>query len=260
MISIVINCDTRKGFQQETTVMEKMFEGCRSEDFLIDGVLNKQKFFEGFEIETILFVDEHEPVPQHIYEKLKEITDTLVIRKHTDEPSFNDFSYVSALSLARGEYIAHFDQDCAAFRKDDSVVVGMFRWLEDWKYVSYPSACSPNAVHDDSFNYKWVSTRFFMCKREAIDFTETLKCLREYEYFVEKYKPSRVCPWTEHALGLIANSNVLYPPIEYNSYMIFCWASYQKGLLRGLNNMPYDAVKDFVYIKGGIVYPNDIHL
>ena len=258
MISIVINCDTRKGFQEESTQMEKMFDGCRSEDFLIDGLLNKQKFFEGFETETILFIDEHEPVPQHIYEKLKEITTTLVIRKHTDEPNQNDFSYISALSLARGEYVAHFDQDCVAFTRDDKPILGLLRLLDDYKYVSYPSYWSPSAVHDDSFNYMWCSTRFFMCKRDTLDFTEIIKCQRNYEYYIEKYQPSRVCHWAEHILAMVAGKSVYYPPIDYANYVVFCWGRYNKGTLQKLNNMSYDEVCGYVNSKGGVHYPCDI--
>jgi hypothetical protein len=259
MISIVINCDTRKGFQEETSSAEKMFDGTRSEDFLIDGVLNKQKFFEGYETETILFIDEHEPVPQHIYEKLKAITDTLVIRKHTSEPNFNDFSYISALALARGEYVAHFDQDSAAFTATTETPAALIRLLEDYRYDSYTSYWSPGAVHDDSFNYMWCSTRFFICKRETLDFTEIIKCQRDYEYYCETYKPSRACHWAEHILAMVAGKSVYYPPMETDRYMIFCWGSYTKGTLRHLNNVPYEDVKTFVSSKGGIVYPNDVH-
>lgn len=44
LISIVINADTRIGFEENNTVATKMFSGCVSEDFLTDGVINKIKF------------------------------------------------------------------------------------------------------------------------------------------------------------------------------------------------------------------------
>lgn len=259
MLSIVINCDTRKGFQEESTQMEKMFEGCRSEDFIIDGVLNKIKFFEGFDIETIVFVDEHEKVPQDILNKLREIADTVVVRKHTNEQNFNDFTYISTLALCRGDYIAHFDQDTAAFTSSPDHVEFLLGLLDKYKYVSYPSYWSPNPVHDESFNYYWCSTRFFMCKRDSLDFTEIIKCQRSYEYFVEKYKPSRVCHWAEHIISLVGGKDVFYPPIEIQKYAIFSWGSYKKGVMNALNNMSYDQIINFI-ASHPIQYPNDIHI
>jgi hypothetical protein len=98
-----------------------------------------------------------------------------------------------------------------------------------------------------------------MCKRETLDFAEIVKCLNDYDYFCDTYKPSRICNWTEHFLGLIAKSNVIYPAIEPDKGLIFSWGSYQKGTLQTLNNMPYEEVKEWVRLKGGINYPNDVY-
>jgi hypothetical protein len=81
-ISLVINCDTRAGFLNNESSAEKMFEGCRSVDFLIEGVRNKIKFFEGFDKEVIVFVDEHEIIPQDVMNELRFMVDTVVVRKH----------------------------------------------------------------------------------------------------------------------------------------------------------------------------------
>lgn len=258
-ISVCINVDTRAGFQEESSNAEHMFEGCRSEDFLIDGVLNKKKFFEGFDIETIVFVDEHIEVPQAVLNKLRAIADTVVVRKHTSEPNFNDFTYIATLALCRGDYIAHFDQDTAAFTSSPHNISYLLELLEQYKYVSYPSYWSPNPVHDESFNYYWCSTRSFFCKRDTIDFTEILKCQRDYEYFIEKYKPSRACHWLEHILSLVAGKDVYYPPMEIHKYAIFSWGSYKKGVLNALNNMSYDQIINFI-AANPIEYPNDIHI
>lgn len=259
LISVCINVDTRDGFDGESSNAEHMFEGCRSADFIIDGVLNKKKFFEGFEIETIVFVDEHHEVPQDILNKLRQIADTVAIRKHTSEPNFNDFTYISTLALCRGDYIAHFDQDTAAFTSSPDHVKYLLGLLEQYKYVSYPSYWSPNPVHDESFNYYWCSTRSFFCKRDTLDFTEIIKCQRDYNYFVEKYKPSRVCHWLEHLLSLIAEKDVYYPPIEIQKYAIFSWGSYKRGVMNALNNMSYEQIINFI-ASHPIQYPNDIHI
>jgi hypothetical protein len=258
LISIIINCDTRSGFKDHETSAGAMFNGCRSVDFLLEGVKNKIKFFEGFNKEVIVHIDEHETTPSEVISELRLIADTVLIRKHTDEPKFNDNSYVRAMQLASGDIIAKFDSDCAAFTSSPDHIKYLIELLDDYKYVSYPSHWSPEAVHDPTFNYRWVSTRFFLCKRETLNFPEIRKCLDDYEYFCNTYKPSRVCPWTEHALGLIANSSVLYPPIELEKYSIFCWGKYRTGTLKMLNEMNYEGVKEFIKQRG-IDYPCDIN-
>ena len=268
-ISVVINCDTRTGFEDNESTAGVMFEGCRNIDFMIEGVKNKQSFFNGFEIETILFIDEHYPLPEHIVSTIRSMVDTLVIRKHNkrfgdmkEYSKFNDLNYLAALQLARGQYIAHFDQDCAAFSRDQDIVQNLLNRLDNCDYVSYPSIYSPVAVADPSFDYMWASTRFFVCKRETLDFTELKKCLTDSDYMYGKYPASRRCEWTEHILGLLAKYNgngVYYPPIELENYAVFCWNKYISGTLGRLNNLPYNEVKNYINDCGGIVYPCDIH-
>lgn len=254
-ISIVLNCDTRN----ENSNAEHMFSGCVNEDFLTDGLFNKIKFFSGYELEVIMVIDEHLPVPEKTLQYIRSLADAVVIRRHTNEPCFNDWNYIRGLQIASGDIVCHFDQDTAAFASSHEAVQELINLLDNYAYISYPSHWTPNAVHDDSFNYKWVSTRFFMCKRETLNFPEIIKCLTNYEYFCETYKPSRVCPWTEHFLGLIANSSVFYPPIDFNKVAIFSWGRYEKYTLQRLNNQHYEEVIKFIELKGGIVYPNDVH-
>jgi hypothetical protein len=267
-ISVVINCDSRSGFQNQETSATNTFEGCRSIDFLIDGVRNKIKFFEGFEKEVILFIDEHEILPREVVDELRFMVDTLVIRKHSKRfgdivqyDKFNDLNYLAALQLARGEYVAHFDQDCAAFTPNKQSVENLLYMLNQFEYVSYPSPHSPVAVHDLSFDYVWASTRFFMCKRESLDFTEIQKCLVDSDYLYSKYPASRACPWLEHILGLITKykgKGVYYPPIDLDNLAIFCWNKYKAGTLKSLNEMNYQEVKDYINRAGGIHYPNEV--
>ena len=252
-ISAVINVDTRP--QRDN--IDSMFNGVCNLDFLIDGVKNKIKFLDGFEKEIILYVDQHLPIPYDKLLELRGIADTLVIRNHTNEPSFNDWNYIRALQMASGDIVMHFDQDCAAFSSSKESVQELIDLLEKYDYVSYPSHWTPNAVVDPTFNYRWVSTRFFICKRQTLNFAEIIKCLMDYDYFCNTYKPSRACPWTEHFLGLISNSNVFYPPIQLDKLAIFSWGSYRAGTLSFLNNMLYEDVKSFIELRG-IRYPNDL--
>jgi len=229
-VSIVVNVDSRK--QRDS--MNGMFNGVVNNDFLTDGIYNKVKFFDGFDKELIVFVDKHENITEQTLQYLNRICDTLVIRKHTDEPKFNDYNYLAALSQARGDIIAHFDQDCAAFTSGADAVNEMIKMLDDYDYVCYPTYYSPHCVHDQSFDYKWASTRFFMCKRSTLDFTELKKCLEDYEYCYNTYPASRKCHWLEHCLGLMAKykgKGVFYPKIDLNKLAIFCWANYEKYTL-----------------------------
>lgn len=261
-LSIVLNCDTRNGFQNESSKATGLFNGCTSEDFLVDSTLNKIKFFDGFDKEIILHIDRHNDVPIHILEKLQEITDCLVIRKHTHETKFNDNSYVRVLSLATGDIICHWDQDTAAFASSKQEVEKLISLLDSHTCVSYPSPFSPNPDVNDSYDYWWCSTRCFMCKREWLDLKELKKCLDDSDYLYSKYPASVKNPWTEHCIGLLAKYNgngVYYPKIETDKYSIFSWGSYRKGLLKELNNLPYDQVKDFIN-QHGIHYPCDINI
>lgn len=263
MVSIVINADTRAGFQENHTEATEMFKGCVSEDFLTDGLFNKIKFFDGFDKEVILFIDEHNPVPETTLSYIRSMADVVVIRKHTNENKFNDYNYLSALQLARGEIIVHFDQDCAAFTSSPEPINHLIKLLDKYDYISYPSHWTPDATHDPNYDYMWCSTRFFICKKETLDFTEIKKCLSDSDYLYSKYPASVRNPWTEHVLGLIAKhtgNGVYYPPISLDQYAIFSWASYQKGLLQWLNNISYEQVKNFINEKNGIQYPNDIRL
>lgn len=260
LISIVINADTRP----ERNTQEGLFAGTVNEDFITDGVFNKIKFFEGFDKEVILFVDKHQEIPAATLEYIHSICDTVVIRRHTHEEKFNDANYVSALSLCRGDIIAHFDQDVSAFTSSPASVQELINLLRQYDYVSYPSNWSPDPVHDPNYDYFWCSTRFFLCKRETLDFTEIKRCLADMDYLYGKYPASVHNPWTEHILGLHAKYNgkkkgVYYPRIEGDKLLIWTWGTYEKWTLRRLNELPYQEIIDFVNSKGGICYPCDVH-
>lgn len=257
-ISVVINCDTRNQRDEQTG----LFNGTVNLDFLDSGVFNKVKFFDGFDIETIVFVDEHEPVPEKTLTYLRAIADTVVVRKHTSEEKFNDWNYVSALSLCRGEYIAHFDQDVAAFARNKEAVQELIDLLDNHSFISYPSPWSPNPVVDANYDYWWCSTRFFMCKRETLDITELGKCLRDMDYLYGKYPASVKNPWTEHILGLMAKYNgngVYYPPIDTNKRTIFTWDNYETYTLTRLNEFSYDEIFKW-HDTHPIFYPCNVRL
>ena len=260
MISLVINVDTRP----EKDSQGRMLDGVRSRDFLTDGVINKKNFFRDSVIETIVYVDEHED------HDLQIPGDTVVFSKHREYfgtehyfPKFNDMNFLQALMLARGEYIVHFDGDMAAFRQPNAPVIK--EWLDLLKarvydYICYPSWWSPVAVTDPTFDYAWASTRFFICRRETLDYTEIVKCLQSDEYLYGKYGDrQRRCPWLEHVLGLIAGQGkVWYPPMDFNRYMIFSWSKYINGTLARLNGGSYEDALAYVKQAGGITYPCDV--
>lgn len=274
-ISIVINLDSRPGFMGDSS--EKLggvYSGTRSIDYFTDGVLNKIKFFDGYEKEVTVFIDIHEPLPEVTEKELlsmqrEGIIDNLVFNKHTKTylgmkiyPKFMDINYLNAMILSRGKYLAHFDGDMAAFINDGSVISQWLGWLKTGKYdyISYPSRWSPRPVNDPDFDYDWVSTRFFICEREIIDYTEILKCLRSNDYLYGKYgEKKRKCPWMEHILSIIGGpAKVFYPPMEPNRYALFSWGQYHSGILKKLNEMPYEKVIEYVRSCGGVGYPCDV--
>lgn len=257
MISLVINCDTRP----IQNVQHGLFSGVVNEDFLTDGIENKINFLKGFEIEVIIFIDKHLEIPEKTLEYLHSVATTLVIRKHTDEEKFNDYNYLSALFLARGEIIMHIDQDTSVFAKSREYVEELIRLLETYKFVSYPSYWSPKPVHDESFGIRtWASTRFFICKREALRFDTLIHCLKDADWAYKTFGDSpRRCNWLEHFLTLTNNDSCFYPPIEPNKGLIFSWGSYEKWTLRRLNTFPYEEVVKFIEAHP-IQYPVDVYI
>lgn len=257
-ISLVINADTRP----EKSESAEMFNGTRSRDYLIAGVANKILFLKGFDVEVILWVDEHEPLTESQLSQLRLITDRLVISRHCkyyreSDPfeKHNDLNYLGALSLARGDYIVHFDQDMGAFTRGMEFVQKLFAPLNEggFHYVSYPSPHSPNCTEDPSFNHRWASTRFFICRREVLDFTKIELYLRHPEMLWATREINRKCPWTEHILGILAEDKVFYPPLS-NDLLIFPWQTYKSGLLESLNSQPFDEIVNKLAAAGANTY------
>lgn len=255
-ISLVINCDTRPQRHQTTGTNEG---GCVSWDFLRDGVENKKKFLEGFDFETILFVDQH----QLGFDFARGV-DCLAVRKH--DPTFpNDSNYMAALSLARGDIVMHFDADVVAFRRSEGDVESLLDYIQEHRFVSYPSPCWPRpmnmAVRDESFGGRsWVSTRFFAGRREHLQITELDWALRNPQDAYAKYgRPPRECPWTEHMLALINENSVIYPrPQDLPGIRLWSWGKYIDGTIGKLNNMSFEEVCQYVERCGGISYPCDL--
>jgi hypothetical protein len=212
-------------------------------------------------MEVIVFVDEHEPLTYEQQKRLDEMTDCLVIRKHSKyyrgaRPfgPFNDINYIQAFSQARGEYVVHFDQDMAAFQKG-----GTTEWMKDlldtgtYNFVCYPSANSPAPCHAPEYENKWwASTRFFFCKREMIDITALERAVRDNEWFYSTYdRPPRINPWTEQFLGVMGDYKVYYPPVILNQWAVFPWMTYKDGLLAKMNGMPYEDIHNALLRAGG---------
>ena len=273
MISIAINLDSRPGFMEQSTTQGTMLGGTRSVDFFTEGVINKVKFFEGHEIETTVFIDVHDPLPRETQDWLLEqqargIIDNLMFNRHTEKylgsffPKWNDLSFLNAMMLTRGDYLVHFDGDMNAFINDKNVINEWLQWLDEdrFDYVCYPSQFSPLPVVDGRYqSYIWASTRFFLTKREHLDSTEIIKCLQDSEYLYGKYgvegEPKN--PWLEHVLGLMTKgqNRVFYPPIQSKRYLIFAWSRYYSGVLKQLNEWPYEKVVEYV---NHISYPCDV--
>lgn len=258
LISLCINCDTRP---ERNNLSGDSLTGVVNEDFLTDGIFNKIRFLYGFEFEVIVFIDEHLPIPEKSLDYIRSICDCVVIRKHTQEDKFNDYNFLASMYLGRGDYIMHVDQDTSMFARDKEYLQELINLLETYKFVSYPSYWSPRAVHDDSFGKRtWASTRFFICKRETLQFDTLIHCLKDADWAYATFGDSpRRCNWLEHFLSLANNDSVFYPPIEPQKGIIFSWGRYEKWTLRRLNEYSYDEIIKFLEAHP-IQYPNDVYV
>lgn len=257
LLSIVINCDTRP----ENSNAEHMFNGCVSNDFITAGILNKIKFFDGFDKEVIVCIDEHLPIDEDSLRYIRTIADCVLIRKHTNELKFNDNNYIRSISLASGDIICKIDQDTNCFTNSKEYVQELIDLLERYSFISYPSLFSPNPDVNANYDYWWCSSRFFICKKESLDLVEIKRMLADSDYMFATYPASIRNPWFEHAIGLWAKfkaNGVLYPKIEPDKLLIFSWSSYFAGVLKILNESEYVKVKEWVMSRG-INYPNDVH-
>ena len=261
MISVIINTDTRPARGEHAG----LFHGTVSRDYLVDGLLNKKKFFEGFDCEFIVYIDEHQRVDALTLDTLREHCQTIVLSRHSKhyrgiDPfnAFNDVNYLRALSMARGNIICHFDQDVAAFTSSPHEISSLINMVVggQYKFVSLPSPCSPHPVDDASFQNKWwASTRFFICERDSIDLTALEHAIREPQWAYQTYGfPPRQCPWTEHFLGLMNGFSVYYPPVTLDTWAAFPWAKYEQGALAKLNALPYGEIAKRLYDTGGLPY------
>ena len=262
MLSCIINLDTRP----QRTTMEAHNMGVTCSDLLVGNVVNKRRFFQGFDAEFIAYIDVHEPVPEDALRELNRLCDCVVLRKHSKKYRgadpfnvFNDIAYLQALSQARGEIVAHFDMDSVCFARDKEAVEAWLSNLESYRFVSYPSPCSPRPVDDASFGkHTWASTRAFACKREWLKFDVLERMLREPEWGWEQFgEPVRKLNWLEHMLALSNNESVIYPPRCDDRLLMFCWSAYHRGVMEKLNGMSFDEVRDYVRRCGEIQYPND---
>jgi hypothetical protein len=252
--------------------------GCRCVDFFTHGLINKIEFLKPYETEVIVYVDVHEPITENVlefFEKMKKVDrlHKLIMKPHTDErfgkaygKKNNDLIYAESLSMATGDYVAHFDSDIVAYKQPGFDVCEKYmQWLDRYDYVSIPSAFSPDCLDFNDpmwrhMDYVWVSTRFFICKRETLpSLDEMLRCF-DNKYLKEHYGTTAKPNCVEHILGAIAgNGNVLYPFPDLENYIIVSWASYWRGVIEKLNQMPYEKVHDyFINDCGGIHGANDV--
>lgn len=251
-VSLVINCDTRRGWLDDATAIkdygDQSLGGCRSVDFMLDGVRNKRAFLEGCDLETILFIDEREPLPPDVVLQLSElqqageITKLVIEKVNHGEPRWNDRLYVRALRHATGDFVAHFDGDAAAFKRAGFPFAeqAIARLHSGCKFV-----CQQTPLDESVHGMWWASTRFFFCQRATLDLDEAIRCLTD-TYRHQKYGRKH-CPCFEHIIALIAGGGVLYPPCDNANFVVVNWVHYYRGLLAKLNALSYDDVTRYIF-------------
>lgn len=275
-ISLVYNLDSRPKLLDAMTTTADCDGGCRCVDFFTHGLINKINFSSPYELEVIVYVDVHDPVPCEaldFFEKMKDEghLHQLVMEPHTKErwgqrygKCNNDLLYVEALSLATGDYIVHIDADMILYRKPAFDFMGTcLEWLKEYNYVSLPGDFSPDCGRREDWphlDYWWASTRFLVCKKETLPpKDELLKCFNN-QYLQKAYGKLARPNCLEHILGVIAgDGNIFYPPNDLDNYLIASWQTYWKGTIEKLNQMPYEQVKAYIVEKcGGLHGANDV--
>lgn len=260
-ISVVCNFDTRPPNDDAT----EMFNGVRNRELLVAALVNYRRFFQGFDFELLVHIDEHEYLDSCTLNTIRDLADSVCVRRHSKRfagheafQKFNDVSYKDAFAQARGEIIVHFDGDTACFARSPADVQDWLNNLKTNSIVSYPSIHSPDPVVDESFDCFWASTRCLALRRCDLKITEWERCLLDGNYLNEQYgEVKRDLGWLEHILGRMTRS-VIYPPMQPDLLM-FSWEKYSEGVLTKLNQMSYDAVRDYVVDCGGIGYPNNLN-
>ena len=263
---MVINADTRKGYTQGASTVgdfgKGSLQGVRSIDLLTEGVRNKLNFFRGHDLQCILYIDEHEPISDTLLREMKSIVhacgnDSVVVIGDHNRTMHRWYDHItlSALELANGDYVVHFDQDANALRSDESTVIESYtQWLDGgYKFICQPSL-------PEHANMYWASTRFFICKKESLQLGELKMCLSnsyiEKHYDIKGLSPHPCC--LEHTIGAISGKDsVLYPERNDEEYLIFSWSRYYSGTLAKLNAMPYKDAKDYI-LSCGIHGANDV--
>ena len=115
-IGVVVNCDTRPGYLDNETYCGKIggmgANGARSSDFIVSNVLNKRRFFRGYDIELTLYIDLHTAITPDVWGSLQTMVgngaiDNLVIAKHSDIykgrkiRQWQDINYLNALTMSK---------------------------------------------------------------------------------------------------------------------------------------------------------------
>jgi hypothetical protein len=248
LVSIIINADTRHGYKNDSSIVGEFgsgsLQGVRSSDFLLDGVRNKMEFFRGYERQCVLYIDKHEDILPEFMEEIKSLVysygnNSQVVFKEHNRTKYRWYDYITleALKLAEGTHIVHWDNDAAGFRRDDCDIVEAYLDLLDG---SYKFICQPTDLPKEKHGMFWASTRFFICKKETLNFAEI-------EANLTTPVMGKHTPCLEHVISVLNDESVLYPPRQDDDYIIFSWARYFKGTMKKLNEMPYEKVKLYIF-------------
>ena len=266
-ITHIINVDTRDGWLADKTIIgdygDISLGGCRSVDFLTDATIARNRFLESPLItnrRTVLCVDVHNPIPDEVMDCLNtlksegEITDLVLTPHAKTHPKWGSLLYIRSLALAGGGLVCHWDGDAIAYRSPE---IDVFAEYLDHLNSGHAYVCQQTPLEKDVHNMTHASTRFFLCKREALDLVEAERLLDD-NYRNKKFN-NRHLACLEHYLGAMCGDKVLYPPEQPNRFLVWNWVNYYAGTIKKLNAMSYNEIKKYVFEDcGGLLGASDM--
>jgi len=264
-LSLICNVDTRPGMFDEDSLVGRFgqgsLQGVRGIDMLTHNIENKLIFFKGIPTELIIVCDIHEPIPaiglyfwKYLGDKYGVEVRIFATEFNRTMPRWNDKIELFGYHKATGTHICHVDQDVSCFRSESFDLKKRYFDKLDSGLVKF--ICQPSKLWPYEHKMTHCSTRFAICRRDALDWDEVDLCLND-DYRIARWGNHHV-PCLEFLFGLMSHGSVEYPKTEnFEDCLVWSWIHYHKNTLEKLNRMTFEEVHAYA-MSCGIHGPNDL--